>query len=169
MFSTKFLTIPHSDRKDGSRVFEICKLLKFEQVRASLVKFFNTPTKTTAIPLTSGIQDPCEVMRILRKINRFDQEPKIHKAFGRMRLFTTIDADVQKERFSDYLQIIDVLAKKEVGSETSEDIAETVAEYRTAYHQGRKWLELSESFGGTGIVFIIVVIRTFESLQYIPC
>ena len=168
MFVTKFATIPHSEQNNGSRIFEICKQLKFEEVSASLVKFFRTPTKSAPIPLSCDVQDPSEILHILRKIDRFVQEPKTHKAFSQMRLFTLIDAMVQRERYSGYQKVIDTLAKNDVGSEVSKDFTEKVNEYRTDYHRGRRLLEISQSFGGTGIVFIIVVIGMLELLQFFP-
>ena len=162
MFATKFATIPHSDSKDGSRVFEICKNFKFEQVSASLIKFFRTPTRAAPIPLSCDVQDPSEILRILRRIDRFIQEPKTHKAFAQMSLFTTIDRKVEEGRYSDYQHFIDKLARIDVGSDISKDITEKVIEYRADYHRGRKWLEISESFGGTGIVFIIIVIGMLD-------
>ena len=161
MFVTKFATIPHSDSKDGSRIFDICEQFKFDQVSASLIKFFRTPTKTSAIPLACKTHKPSQILCILRKIDRFVQEPKIYRAFAQIMLFTTIDAKV-KERHSDHIKVIDELAMEDVGSEFSEVLTAKVTEYRTDYHWGRKWLELSEYYGGTAIVFIITVIRMFE-------
>ena len=169
MFTTKFATIPHSDRQDGSRILEICKDLKFEQVLALLIQFFRTPTKTATIPLSCDVDDASEVLRILRKIDRFDQEPKTHKAFAQMRLFKIIEATAHKDG-SDYHKVIDKLAQNDVGSHVSKEFAEKVKEYHIDYHKGRKWLQLSESFGGTGIVFIIIIVSgMFESFQSLPC
>ena len=142
----------------------MCEQLKFEQVMASLVKFFRTPTRTTGIPLSCDIQDPSEVLKILRKIDRFAQEPKTHKAFGQMKLFTTIDTMAKRQKYSDYQQVINELAWNDVNSKAINQFTEKVSEYRADYHRGRKWLDISESFGGTGIVFIIIVIGMFEQL-----
>lgn len=167
MFSTKFLTIPHSNEKDGSRIFEICKQLRFEEVSASLIKFFRTSTKTAAMPLSCDVQHPSELLRILRKLNRFSKEFKTQEDFTQMRLFTRIDAMVQEENYYDHLQCIDKLAKDDVGSGMSKEFTEKVNEYRTDYHRGRRLLDISQSFGGTGIVFIIVTGMP-ESLQFLP-
>lgn len=164
MFTTKFATVSLSNQKDGSRIFEICKHFKFDQVLASLINFLRTPTKSVDIPLSCDVQDPSEILRILRKIDRFVQEPKTHKAFAQMRLFGIIETKVEKEKYSGYQQVIDGLARNDVGSDASKDFKEKVTRYRTNYHAGRKWLEVSESFGGTGIVFIFIVTGMLESL-----
>ena len=169
MFATKFATIPHNDRKDGSRIFEFCERLKFEQVSASLIKFLRTPTRGTAMLLSCDLHDSSEIMRIIRKNRRFNAEYQTHEAFSQMRLFTTIDAEVQNGNYSSYQARIDELAKNEVGSEVSRAFTETVNEIRTEYHRGRKWLEISQSFGGTGMIFIIIAIGMLEPLQFLPC
>ena len=84
LFLQEFAKIPrlsnggHSS-KDGSRILSACQKLQFENVVDALTKFFRAPgRKPNPIPSSCDVNDPAHLMRILREIDGFIQEPKVH-------------------------------------------------------------------------------------------
>lgn len=157
-FLSKFAKIPGAGVKDGSRILKACEGLVFEHIIHALSKFFRNPPKASnPFSPTCDVKDPSKILDLLKIINRQKQEPMAHRAFAEMKLFCAVNS-IKAYDSSDVNGVLDMLAKRDMGAAAAEAIQERANEYRKDYNKGQNWLEISEYFGGTGIVFIFVAV-----------
>ena len=157
-FISMFAKIPHSGLKDGSRVLDACRNLKFEQVKVVLLNFFATSTKAfKPIPSIYDIQDPRKILSIIRELDGDIQVLKCHKAYAQTHLFAMVEAMKAEKYTTDYQYVLRKLAEEEFGIDALDKVVKRVEEYRKDYAYGQKWLEVAEYFGGTGVILIFIL------------
>ena len=167
LFLSLFAKTPTSYTKDGTRILDACLKLKFEPLIGALSRFFRE-TATMAYPEIRTVRDmkePRQLRSVLGGINDSQLGPKAHKVFVQMRLWYMIE-EKKDEAISAgslasgedaYLEMIKREAKAEAGASSPRYCAKIMGEYLEDYKKGDKWIDTSRFFGGTVIVFVIII------------
>lgn len=136
-----------------------CKSHLEEYLRNRLVK----PAKAS-IPLTSTMTDYEEIHDALKGIQATTEHSKIHRAYGQIKFYESIRRQAETnprlyvgESIKPILNVLCNLAKDRAGGVSSREIEERHRSYKTQFHAGKKWLEVSDWFCGDAIVIIFIV------------
>lgn len=156
-----FANLPRDprDRKDGSRVLEACKKLRFENVVYEVCRVLRTAIKKPhCVPQGYDAKDLRKILQTLDRLQCERQELSIHNSYVQMLLFNAVNAMIDHKQFEDYQKVISHLTECYVRSSAGqgEDLQRTKDKYYDDYNRGRRWLETAKFFDGTGIVLIAV-------------
>lgn len=151
-----------------SDIFETCRSFSFTSVKLLLTDFMNDRLGVPDIKKeklsTWGTSEPGEIFDALMVIYSRDADTQIHKAFGQMQLFLSVNAraptsngPTRRSASKIYLDVLEDLAnQKAAGAVSIEKKLRIVKDYRDEYNCGKKLLEVVGWFGGPGIVLVFV-------------
>lgn len=127
------------------------------------------------IPTTWTMDNAKDLVNAIQQIRNSDEHAKIHKAFAQMRLYDIVQKQVKSglvkiktksKRVAKHLVVLDDMARAKVptASETRKD--QVSAEHQRAYHAGKRWVDVCQSFGGSSTVLVFVTsgMHTFSPL-----
>lgn len=158
------------DRKVELQVlFDICRKLPLRIVKASLLRELRdrieVPGTRTEIPLTGNMTNSSDILDALQCIKGTTINAKIHRAYGQMKLFRSVQNDIkndnvpadnQEKSVSAHRVILEDVASRAAGKVSQKERTERKNFFNDEYNAGRKWVDVCEWFNGPGIVLIYV-------------
>lgn len=148
-------------------VIEKCRLLEFYKVRQDLHQYLENRAKMPGRKLLArtdwNMSNPGEILDALQtvKTNTFDS--KIHRAYGQTKLFSSVNDQVDggykssvKGHLFDHTEILEELALKKAGPVSHAERKRMSDSYLYEYHAGKRWKDVIDGFGGSGIVLVFV-------------
>ena len=162
------MTLASGIRNENNRqekftaIIHNCALLGFDRVKARLLEFLENRLRkpgNRAIPATWEMTDAGHVFDALQTIRDRSEDSMIHQAYGQMKFFSLIEE--QSTVKAPYRVVLNGLAQKQAGSD--KELEQWKDRYFRQYTSGRRWLEVSEWFEGTGVALIFVIAGEFYS------
>ncbi|MCJ1455580.1 hypothetical protein MMC28_005935 [Mycoblastus sanguinarius] len=164
----------HNKARQWEQMGEVCdngRKLDSRVVKSKLVTFMENRLQKSGnrkkTPSTWDMSDPSEIYGALQEIHSTSQDASIHRAYGQMKLFLSVNAkaesgyklkiDTRRVRMSLWGDILDELAVLRAGRVSRDEIERTISSYHTEYHAGEKWLDVATWFGGDNIVIFFVL------------
>ncbi len=163
---------PERKDKEIEDVLDVCTSLDLDRAKFSLLEFLDNrlkqPGSANGIPPKwNNISNPCEIFNALQMIKTNSLDAKIHRAFGQIRLFWSVEESCTDETTvssmrangnheAPHLVILEEWARKHAGPVAETEQRQKIHEYQSEYVAGRRWLEVAEWFGGPGIVLVSV-------------
>ena len=172
------------DRKVELQVlFDICRKLPLRIVKALLLRELRdrieAPGTRTEIPLTGNMSNSSDILDALQCIKGTTINAKIHRAYGQMKLFRSVQNDIEKGNVpyggvdhgvSAHMVILEKAASRAAGKVSLKERTERKNFFNDEYNAGRKWVDVCEWFNGPGIVLIFVTagVSDSESIPSVP-
>ena len=158
------------DRKVELQVlFDICRKLPLRIVKAWLLRELRSrievPGTRTEIPLTGSMSNSDDILDALQCIKGTTINAKIHRAYGQMKLFGSVQDDIKKGKVphdslennvSAHRVILEKAASHAAGKVSVKERTDRKNLFDDEYNAGRKWKDVCEWFGGPGIVLVFV-------------
>ena len=158
------------DRKAELQVlFDICRKLPLRIVKDLLLRELRdrieVPGTRTEIPLTGNMSNSSDILDALQCIKGTTINSKIHRAYGQMKLFRSVQNDIEKGNIpyggvdhgvSAHMVILEKAASRAAGKVSLKERTERKNFFNDEYNAGRKWVDVCEWFNGPGIVLIFV-------------
>ena len=169
------------DRKAELQVlFDICRKLPLRIVKALLLRELRdrieVPGTRTEIPLTGNMSNSSDILDALQCIKGTTINSKIHRVYGQMKLFRSVQNDIEKGNIpyvgvdrgvSAHMVILEKAASDAAGKVSLKEQTERKNFFNDEYNAGRKWVDVCEWFNGPGIVLIFVTAGVSD-LKSIP-
>ncbi len=148
-----------------------CEKLDTDMVKDALVRFLNdrivvpgSKTEAAEMPSTWEMSDPGDIFDALQSIKTNTWDAFIHRAHGQMKLHALIKRQMPKvDRLrSDgmYVEprkiVIRRLATKKAGPVSEQERRQIEKSYDDEDKAGRRWQQIVDCFGGSGIVIILI-------------
>lgn len=162
-------TEPQTDKVQG--IFEASARLDFYMVQNRLVTYLNyrlqVPGLQFEMPSTWDSAHPHEIFEALQTIKKISADTKIHRAYAQMELFSSVNTNASSKlrgrsgRTSSELIYLEQLARDKAGPTHWSGIYN---EYHSEYLAGKKWSQIADWFGGSGIVFVLILAGTKDNL-----
>ena len=160
----------HFDRKVELQVlFDICRKLPPRIVKACLLRELKSrievPGTRTQIRLTDNTSNSSDILDALQCIKGTTINAKVHRVYGQMKLFRSVQNDVKKgnvpyhslePRVSAHRIVLEKAASLAAGKVSLKERTERKNFFHDEYSAGRKWVDVCEWFNGPGIVLIFV-------------
>ena len=157
-----------SSSKDELRaLFLTCRKFPFSIVKSRLLRELESrivvPGQRTAIPSTAEMSKPSEILDALQSIKMTTINAKVHRAYGQMRLYNSVQGKIGGAYVLDkslehgvapHRSILGQMAWRLAGKVSEKEQTERKNSYYYEYDAGKKWLEVTKWFGGEGIVLI---------------
>ena len=160
----------HFDRKvELQELFETCRKLPLRIVKACLLRELRSrievPGTRTQIPLTGNMSNSSDILDALQCIKGTSINAKIHRAYGQMKLFRSVQNNIAtgnvpyasvENGVSVHTVILEEAASRAAGKVSLKERTERKNFFNDEYNAGRKWADVCEWFSGPGIVLIFV-------------
>ena len=157
-------------RKSLDEIFDVFPNLYPERLSEELSESLSNQLVKPSIstgPRVCDMEDPIELFHALQNFTANTEDIKIHQAYGRKRLYETVEA----QAWSKSRKISSSVFEKAPHIEILEDLAQKIAGPVSAkarekqqqkrcishYHGGKHWVKIIEDFGGPGIVIMFIV------------
>ena len=150
-------------------MFNLCRKLPLRMVKAWLLRELESrievPGNRTEIPSTANLSNSSEIFNALQCIRMTTVNAKIHRAYGQMRLFESVQGDIKTGKVpNDYLGhgvsahkvILKKAACRAAGNVSEKERRDRENHFDYEYDAGKRWLDVCDWFGGPGIVLIFV-------------
>ena len=157
-------------------ILDTCLSLEFGIVKYQLLEFLgnrlSNPGSRVEINSTWNLTDPNMIFDALQTISNTNLDSKIHRVYGQMRLFNSVmdkaNSAVVKPDFAmskirgtgtylaEHLIILEQLAKDHAGPVTKKERERKFNSYRSEFTAGKRWKQVVEWFGGSGVILIFV-------------
>ena len=151
-------------------LFHVCRKLPLRIVKAWLLRELKSrievPGNRTEIPSTANMSNPSDILDALQCIKMTTINSKIHRAYGQMRLFESVEGDVKSGKVrNDSLKhgaslqraILRKAAVRAAGNVSQKERRDRENHFYYEHDAGEKWLDVCDWFGGPGIVLIFVI------------
>ena len=152
---------------------KLCPDISKSKVLELAERTLGSPELRTQIPATAwDKEDPIGIYNAIEQASAHSDQAKIHRAYGQMQLFTSVNLLVKRGRRSaqkhkmdadphklPQLDFLDGLADEKVGDAKLELKWQMRAKFRSEYYGGNNWLDMAALFEGTGVVFVFVMAR----------
>ena len=144
------------------RILKVCSKLDYIMVKIKLVNYlehrlYESGTQDSAIPVTTGLNDPHGIFDNIGKIKKHTKHGKIHVTYNRIMFFDSVQAENQRTPGASLAQTLDRLASEKATGVTKELKEELILEYKEEYHKGRRWTDVTKWFGGLGIAIVFII------------
>ncbi len=148
-----------------------CEKLDTDMVKVTLSRFLNdrlvvrgSKTEATEMPSTWETSDPGDIFDALHSIKTITWDASIHRAHGQMKLHALVKKQIPNvdELRSDgsYVEprkiVIHRLATKKAGPVSEQERKKIEDSYDEEDKAGRRWQQIVDCFGGSGIVLILI-------------
>ena len=161
-----------------NKVWRIIPMLEFYTTRRELSQHLENREKMPGEKLHArtdwNISEPSEILDALDNVKRSTLDNKIHRAYGQMMLFSSVNAEVERGYHShvtgyrsDHAELLEELAREKAGSVSKTEIDQIITSYAYEYQTGQKWLPVIDWFGGSGIILIFMIAGKFFLLPSI--
>jgi len=164
---------PGKKESDFTDILNECALLKFSKTKSKLLDFLENrlevPGSRTEMPSLWKMSKTDDILCALETIKARSIDAKIHRAYGQMKVYLSVDAKVKEENYiakTDYfifgpllathLIILADLAIAKAGNVTHQEKEEIFESHKSDFYAGKNWLNLARMFGGRGIVLVIL-------------
>ena len=178
-------------RRSGASIelkalFDLVKRLGFEYVKHLIGAYLmdrivrpgatvkNSESMKGAGPFQSisELSNDQQLYDAIKSIVGTTKDSKIHRVFGQMMLHASVMSKADKataisngEHMLEYKNILKALAAKKAGPVSQAELKEIQNSYATECEGGRKWAEIVEAFGGSGIVIVFVIAGKFSDFD----
>ncbi len=164
-FFDKIRALRHRTKRDLSPMFNACKKLDFQVVKALLVEHLRDRlskrnSREYTIPVTCDMVDPHKLIDAIGEYDKCDANTKIHRASTNMRLYEVVKAISEEEEGIEALEVLERYALEKAGSVKIELRERSIRKYREEYQMGRKLLDIAKWFDGPGIVLVFLIAGT---------
>lgn len=150
-----------------ARVWKIILLLDFFKTRRDLHQYLENrekmPGEKSQARITWKSTNPGEILDTLDSVQRNSVDNKIHRAYGQMMLFSSVNARIATgyestvgRHLFDHTALLEELARKKAGPVSKKEVDQVIASYLKEYFAGQRWLAVTNWFGGSGIVLVFV-------------
>ena len=113
-----------------------------------------------SIPTTSEREDPHQIFDTLMRNESHDINTRIHRVYDQLNFYTAVNRKVVEGDEIRQSRMLDKLAQEKADNSPKQLRKKTVEKYKREYHMGRRWLEVVESFEGTGVALVFIVAGT---------
>lgn len=149
-------------------VLDKCRLLEFYSVRQELHHYLEDrakmPGKKLLVRTDWKMSNPGEIFDALQTIKTNTSDAKIHRAYGQTMLFSSVSELVDqgyvstvKGHLFEHTEILKELAYKKAGPVSHAEKERMYSSYLHEYHAGKRWKDVIDGFGGSGIVLVFVI------------
>ncbi|KAK0513739.1 hypothetical protein JMJ35_003461 [Cladonia borealis] len=148
-------------------LFHICRKLPIRIVKAWLLRELESrivvPGQKTAIPSTADLYNPSDILDALQSIKMTTINAKANRAYGQMRLYKSVQGEIDgnyvpdpalKHGVAAHKSILSEMACRSAGNVSEKERKDRINSFNYEYDAGRKWLDVAKWFGGEGIVLI---------------
>ena len=158
-----------SKERELRTIFRVCIHLDFRQAKDLLLQHLrariDAPCVMIEMPQMWTMRKPGQICTALDSIKATTLDLHIYRAYGEMCLVASVDdaaksyslqSRATKGRKDAYMLVLKDCAIKNAGGVAQRQRKEFMNRYKSSYDAGKKWHEMSELFGGCGVVLVFL-------------
>lgn len=170
------MTRTHSKIHDEiTKILKMLPFLEAYKAQRELLKYLSEREEQSGENLPAridwNVSNPSEILDALENVKKNSSDNKIHRAYGQMKLFSSVRGQVAQGykstitgHRSDHTAILKELARKRSGSLSKPETDQMIKDNLDEYNAGQKWSAVVDWFGGSGIVLVFVTAGSQYSL-----